>query len=66
VNRLSVVVCVAEVDFKTMQPCHATHQSHIYQVVIYTDIWESGAAFQLESCEDVSFYARNESGLKHR
>ncbi len=59
-NRYKSIGTTAEVDFKTMRPCHATQKSHIDQVVLDTNTWESGAAFRLESCEEVSFYARND------
>jgi type III restriction enzyme len=62
-NRYKPIGTTAEVDFKTIRPCHGTQRSHINQVVLDTDTWESTAAFRLEeSALDgvVSFYARND------
>jgi type III restriction enzyme len=59
-NRYKRIGATAEVDFKTMRPCHATQKSHIDQVVLDNLRWEASAAFRLESSDAVSFYARND------
>lgn len=59
-NRYKQMGTTAEVDFKTMRPCHATQKSHIDQVVLDNLSWEASAAFRLESSDAVSFYARND------
>jgi type III restriction enzyme len=56
-NRYKQTGSTEEVDFKTMRPCHATQKSHIDQVVLDNLTWEASAAFRLESCEAVTFYA---------
>jgi type III restriction enzyme len=59
-NRYKPIGTTAEVDFKTTRPCHGTEKSHIDQVVLDTLAWEGSASFRLESCNAVSFYARND------
>jgi type III restriction enzyme len=59
-NRYKPTGSTAEVDFKTMRPCHATEKSHIDQVVLDNLSWEASAVFRLESSDAVSFYARND------
>jgi len=59
-NRYKQTGTTAEVDFKTMRPCHATQKSHIDQVVLDNFTWEASAAFRLESSEAVSFFGRND------
>jgi type III restriction enzyme len=62
-NRYKPIGTSAEVDFKTVRPCHGTQQSHINQVVLDTDTWESTAAFRMEEAAMegvVAFYARND------
>lgn len=59
-NRYKPVGTTAEVDFKTKRSCHGTQRSHINQVVADTQTWESTAAFKLEQCKAVTFYARND------
>lgn len=50
----------AEVDFTTVRPCCGTRKSHINQVVLDTQTWESSVAFRLERCDAVECYARND------
>ena len=59
-NRYKPTGTTAEVDFKTMRPCHATEKSHIDQVVLDNLTWEASAAFRLDSGDTVAFYARND------
>lgn len=59
-NRTKAEGTSADVDFKTRRPCWATQKSHIDQVVADTLTWEQAAAFRLEQCEAVKFYARND------
>lgn len=59
-NRYKPTGTTSEVDFKTTRPCHTTMKSHIDQVVLDNLSWEASAAFRLESCEAVEFYARND------
>ena len=50
-------------NFKTVRAVHATQASHINQVVLDTQSWESSAAFHLEELARdgiVACYARNE------
>lgn len=59
-NRYKPIGTSAEVDFKTVRPCHGTQKSHVNQVVLDTDVWESCAAFHLEDSELVTSYVRND------
>ena len=59
-NRYKPIGTTAEVDFKTTRACHVTMKSHIDQVVLDTEAWESSAGFRLESSDAVQFYARND------
>ena len=59
-NRYSPVGRTADVDFKTVQPVHATAKSHVNQVVLDTKTWESAAAFRLEQSRLVVSYAKND------
>jgi len=62
-NRYKPIGTTAEVDFKTVRPCHGTQRSHINQVVLDTDMWEAAAAFRLENLAlrgIVECYARND------
>jgi len=62
-NRYKPIGTTADVDFKTVRPCHGTQRSHINQVVLDTDTWESAAAFRLEILAQrgiISCYARND------
>jgi type III restriction enzyme len=59
-NRYKPIGTTADVDFKTVRPCHATHKSHIDQVVMDNLTWEASAAFRLESSDAVAFYSRND------
>ncbi len=50
-------------NFKTTRSCCLTAVSHINQVVLDTETWESSAAFNLELAAQesiVQFYARND------
>jgi type III restriction enzyme len=60
-NRYHPIGSTADVDFKTIRTVHGTERSHINQVVLDTQTWESAAAFRLEQANDVvAFYARND------
>jgi type III restriction enzyme len=59
-NRYKPIGTTTDVDFKTTRPCHATAKSHIDQVVMDNLTWEASAGFRLESCDAVTFYARND------
>lgn len=59
-NRYKPIGTTADVDFKTVRPCHATEKSHIDQVVMDNLTWEASAAFRLESSDAVAFYSRND------
>jgi type III restriction enzyme len=59
-NRYKPTGTTADVDFKTMRPCHATGKSHIDQAVLDNLTWEASAAFRLDSSDAVAFYARND------
>ncbi len=59
-NRYKPIGTTAEVDFKTVRPCHATQRSQINRVVLDTEKWERAAAFRLEQSKTVDFYARND------
>jgi type III restriction enzyme len=62
-NKYKPIGTTDEVDFKTTRPCHETQHSHINQVVLDAETWESTATFRLEeACLDgtVTFYARND------
>jgi len=48
------------VNFKTKRPCHWTMKSHVNQVVLDTERWESSAAFRLEQSKHVACYVRND------
>jgi type III restriction enzyme len=60
-NRHKPIGTTAEVDFTTTRACRATTRSHIDQVVLDTETWESSAAFWLEACPFVYSYARNDN-----
>ncbi|MDP9366879.1 MAG: hypothetical protein M3Q03_01155, partial [Chloroflexota bacterium] len=61
-NRYKSVGSTADVDFKTIKPCHPTRSSHLNQVP--TDsTWEQATVFTLEQAVDsgqVISYARND------
>jgi type III restriction enzyme len=62
-NRYKPIGTSAEVDFKTTRPCWATEHSHINQVVLDTDTWESSTAFGLEQLahqQKIICYVRND------
>ena len=59
-NSYKPIGSTGEVDFKTTRACHATMKSHIDQVVLDNQSWESSAGFRLESSDAVPFYARND------
>lgn len=59
-NRYKPVGSTTEVEFKTTRACHGTQKSHINQVVLDTQTWESAAAFRLERSSVVECYARND------
>jgi type III restriction enzyme len=60
-NRYKPFGTTADVDFTTIRPCHGTQISHINQVVLDTDTWESSAAFHIEAADDVvDRYTRND------
>jgi type III restriction enzyme len=59
-NRYQPIGSTADVDFKTIRTVHGTERSHINQVVLDTQTWESAAAFRLEQSDVVAFYARND------
>ncbi|MGD0389423.1 MAG: hypothetical protein ABSC42_10765 [Tepidisphaeraceae bacterium] len=59
-NRYKPLGTTAEVNFKTTRPCSPTQKSHIDQIVLDTQTWESSAGFRLEQCEAVKCYARND------
>ncbi len=63
VNRYHPYGSSRSVDFKTTRACVATQASHVNQVVLDTESWESSAAFWIEdACNDgaASFYVRND------
>jgi type III restriction enzyme len=59
-NRYKRIGTSADVDFITTRPCHGTQRSHINQVVLDTQKWESSVAFRLEASEVVERYVRND------
>ena len=59
-NRYSPTGTTADVDFKTVQRVHDTAKSHLNQVVLDTNTWESAAAFRLEESALVVSYAKND------
>jgi type III restriction enzyme len=59
-NRYKPIGTTADVDFKTVRSVHGTERSHVNQVVLDTQTWESAAAFRLEQSEVVAYYARND------
>ena len=59
-NRYNPVGNTADVDFKTVQRVHSTAKSHVNQVVLDTNTWESAAAFRLEESSLVSRYVKND------
>jgi len=59
-NTHEPIGTTADVNFKTTRPCRPTAKSHISQVVADTGTWEQIAWFQLEACDAVAFYARND------
>jgi hypothetical protein len=62
-NRYAPTGSTADVDFKTTRICHSTAHSHINQMPMHTQTWESSAAFYLEMAANqgvVRSYARND------
>ena len=59
-NHYKPVGSTADVDFKTVQKVHATAKSHVNQVVLDTQTWESAAAFRLEQSPHVQSYVKND------
>lgn len=62
-NRTKPIGSTSDVNFKTVRPCHATQASHVNQVVLDTETWESSAAFHIEGAVRdgvVQCYAKNE------
>jgi len=59
-NRYKPIGTTADVNFKTVRAVHGTERSHINQVVLDTQTWESAAAFRLEQSDVVACYARND------
>ena len=59
-NRYKPIGTSAEVDFITTRACHGTQRSHLNQVVLDTQTWESSACFWLEQSEAVECYVRND------
>lgn len=49
-----------DVMFRTTRPVIPTTKSHISHVVLDSPLWEKVVADQLERCEDVQAYARND------
>ncbi len=59
-NRYAPIGTSADVDFLTARPCVETQRSHVNQVVLDTNTWESAAKFRLEQSELVECYVRND------
>ncbi len=59
-NRYKPIGTSAGVDFITTRHCHSTQRSHLNQVVLDTQTWESSACFWLEQSEAVTSYLRND------
>ncbi|HEV7297725.1 MAG TPA: hypothetical protein VGN72_00045 [Tepidisphaeraceae bacterium] len=59
-NRYKPIGTSADVDFITTRPCHGTQRSHVNQVVLDTQTWESSVAFKLEASDVVERYVRND------
>ena len=59
-NRYKPIGTSAEVDFMTTRACHSTERSHVNQVVLDTQTWESSATFRLEQSDFVDYYVRND------
>nr|WP_170157022.1 DEAD/DEAH box helicase family protein [Roseimicrobium gellanilyticum] len=60
INRFQPHGTTADVRFNTIRACHPVQKSHIDQVVLDTLTWERSAAFTLEACDSVRYYARND------
>ena len=59
-NRYKPIGTSADVDFMTTRACHSTERSHVNQVVLDTQTWESSATFRLEQSDVVDYYVRND------
>jgi len=59
-NRYKPLGTTAEVNFKTTRACWPTQKSHIDQIVLDNQSWESSAGFRLENFDAVKWYARND------
>ena len=59
-NRYKPIGTSADVDFMTTRTCHSTERSHVNQVVLDTQTWESSATFRLEQSDVVDYYVRND------
>lgn len=60
INRFTPWGSSANVDFTTIRQTYPTQRSHVDQVVLDTDTWEQSVAHQIESCDVVSHYVRND------
>jgi len=60
INRFRPRGSSSDVNFTTVRKCYPTQKSHVDQVVLDTDTWESSVAHQLEASDAVSYYVRND------
>jgi type III restriction enzyme len=59
-NHFAPLGSSADVHFPTKKACHPITKSHVNLVVLDSDIWERSAAQQLELCDDVVAFVKND------
>jgi type III restriction enzyme len=59
-NQFTPLGSSADVHFPTKKACHPIKKSHVNLVVLDSDEWERSAAQQLELCEDVIAFVKND------
>lgn len=60
INRFNPFGSSGDVNFITVRKCYPTRKSHVDQVVLDTNTWESSVAYQLEATDVVTHYVRND------
>jgi type III restriction enzyme len=59
-NHFAPLGSSADVHFPTKKACHPISKSHVNLVVLDSDVWERSAAQQLELCDDVVAFVKND------
>ena len=59
-NHFAPLGSSADVHFPTKKVCQPIRKSHVNLVVLDSDVWERSAAQQLELCDDVVAFVKND------